>query len=207
MVRISDEEIRAARSGSSEARAALMGKAAEIVGSMLLSRRRSTCDRPDLDQDDLRQAVLTQILVDLPCFRGNSGGSFVRWVETIVESRYRDALRRKVAHASFEGVLALLHQVPQHRALLDLASGPPEAASAEELTVMIRRAVAQLSPSSQQLIQLRFFDELSYDEIAVAMGFVTANAAECACRRVLVRLRVLLSNPAKRLDPRNRGFK
>jgi RNA polymerase sigma-70 factor (ECF subfamily) len=180
---VSVEELRAARSRDPQALESLIAKAEAIVRSMLRARDREGHRHMQIDHDDLCQDVLTQVLSGLTGFRGDSGGSFVEWLRTIVGSKLMDALRRSVGSSSRRLALRMLHGAVDCIDPPDSLPGPLERASAAEQRVLLCRAVATLPDSQQELIKLRFFDELPFCEIAERLGLASPNAAECSCRR------------------------
>lgn len=180
---ISVEELRAARSGDPETLESLIAKAEVIVRSMLRARDRKGHRHTQIDHDDLCQDVLTQVLSGLPGFRGDSGGSFVEWLRTIVGSKLKDTLRRSTGSSSRRLAMRMSRSAVDCIDPPDSLPGPLERASAEEQLVLLCRAVATLPDSQQELIKLRFFDELPFCEIAEHLGFASPNAAECSCRR------------------------
>jgi RNA polymerase sigma-70 factor (ECF subfamily) len=78
----------------------------------------------------------------------------------------------------------------------DAAGGPHEAAVARELAQRLREAIGQLPDGQAAVFSLRYFDELSYDQIAQALGISPA-AVGMALRKARVKLQTLLNVEAK----------
>lgn len=77
--------------------------------------------------------------------------------------------------------------------LLSNASTPSQQLQRRELIRRVRQAVAQLAPADREILLMRNFEELSYQEVAFILGIEPA-AARQRHGRALLRLHKLLSD-------------
>jgi RNA polymerase sigma-70 factor, ECF subfamily len=73
----------------------------------------------------------------------------------------------------------------------DRCSGPREIAEGRELADRLRSALAILTPQDSQVFCLRYFEELSYEEIARTLS-ITTNATGLALHKARNKFRTLL---------------
>jgi RNA polymerase sigma-70 factor (ECF subfamily) len=109
------------------------------------------------DAEDLAERVFLQALTHLPNYTYR-GLPFSVWLfriaHNLVANWYRD--RGRARTVSLDGVMAMAHDVDRMEQV-------------EEATV-VRRVVARLAPDRQQLLLLKFGQELSHAEIGQIMG-------------------------------------
>lgn len=124
--------------------------------------------RQPADADDLTSEVLVKAFRHLPRYRPDH--AFSTWLFRIATNHGIDLLRRK--------------RLPT----LSLPAGPPTGSGEEtrwevsdpdptpyetcvrqQRAEVAREAVSRLPPKYQRLVRLRYFDELSYEEIAVEL--------------------------------------
>ena len=74
----------------------------------------------------------------------------------------------------------------------DGGPGPADQAQAREATEALRRALARLPEQQAAVLSLRFFEDLSYDEIAEAMG-LKSSAVGVLIHRARIKLRELMT--------------
>jgi RNA polymerase sigma-70 factor, ECF subfamily len=74
----------------------------------------------------------------------------------------------------------------------DAGSSPHETAVARELAERLREAIAQLPDGQAAVFSLRYFNELSYDEIAQALG-IEPSAVGMALHKARLKLQALLN--------------
>ena len=75
-------------------------------------------------------------------------------------------------------------------------SGPHEIAVARELTQRLREAIGQLPDGQATVFSLRYFDELSYDQIAQTLG-IDSSAVGMALHKARAKLQTLLNHQAE----------
>jgi len=91
----------------------------------------------------------------------NNQYSFKTWITTISKNIHIDLVRKKAtSRSSFEEIQEQSHQVP------DEAPSPEDMLIADQNLKTLLAKIKQLKPHYQQVIQLRYFHELSYKEIA-----------------------------------------
>lgn len=148
---------------------------------------------PDLspeDVEDLCQEVLVSAVRNLGSFRGSS--ALQTWLFRIALNKARDFLEKRRAAKRGGG------QPPRSLDAPDPETGltpevpasepaPDETAATAEEGVFLRAALDALGDPCRELIELRYFGDLGYDEIARAQG-ITVKAVGARLHRCLVRL-------------------
>ncbi len=74
--------------------------------------------------------------------------------------------------------------------------GPHDTAVARELAQRLREAICQLPDGQATVFSLRYFDELSYDQIAQTLG-IESSAVGMALHKARAKLQTLLDHEAK----------
>jgi RNA polymerase sigma factor (sigma-70 family) len=144
-----------ARSGSR----AGMGHLAVIVRQRLYPFVLRTILDPDA-AEDIVQDALVSILLHLDRLRAND--KFWPWVYRIAICRIRDDIRRRRLHSAGKATLAVDHNGktrPQDASVLD-------AQIHEEKLRQVSDGIDQLSCEHQDIIRLRYYEQLSYAQIA-----------------------------------------
>ncbi len=132
---------------------------------------------------DVTQDVFLKLFSAIGGFRGES--SFRTWLFRLVANACRDAQRRT------------RRLVPVEDSFLENAEDPgsPDADARErEVSRRVREAVVSLAPKVRLAVLLRYVEDLSYSEIAAALGCSAGTVASRLNRghRILAeRLRVL----------------
>jgi RNA polymerase sigma-70 factor (ECF subfamily) len=102
-------------------------------------------------------------------------------------------LRRLAACRALDRLRRRRPTVPLNElALASTDAGPEEAAAGAELTGRLREALAQLPEREAAVFTLRYFDDLSYQEIADALD-VSSGAVATALHKARARLKTLLA--------------
>jgi RNA polymerase sigma-70 factor (ECF subfamily) len=107
----------------------------------------------------------------------------------IATCRALDRLRQR-RNDTAANVLALIAQGP----------GPEEEAIGRELEERLRQAVAQLPPREAEVFCLRYFEQMSHDQIATLLE-ISSSAISTALHKARTRLEVLLTVIRKREEP------
>ena len=162
------------------------------------------------DVEEICQEVFLTVIQRLDAFRGES--HFQTWLFRIAVNRARDFLERQRAAKRGGGQtpLSLQAEDPETGLLPDPPSGAP-APDAELLQLervrLVREALDQLDAPCREIIELRYFGELSYEELSRALQLhpktVSSRLSKCLdrlevlVRRVLAREKtgVFPSNP------------
>jgi len=102
-------------------------------------------------------------------------------------------LRRLAACRALDRLRQRRHpQVLDDLRLSDATPGPEEAAIGNELSGRLREAIARLPPREAEVFCLRYFEDLSYQQIAEALG-TTPGAVAVALHKARAKLETLLA--------------
>ena len=132
-----------------------------------------------VDTDDLVQDTLIQTVRRIEIFEPHHDGALIAYLRQALQNRIRDEIRRR-------------GRAPE-QADLD-SQHPDDAPSALERTVGMQNleryeaALGRVRPEDRELIVLRIEMGMSYEELAVAVGKPSANAARMSVLRALLRL-------------------
>lgn len=124
------------------------------------------------DVEEISQEVFLSVIKNLNSFSGQS--QFQTWLFRIAVNKARDYRERQ--HAAKRGggqsTLSLQAEDPETGHPIDVASttpGPDAVLLQTEKAELVGRALDQLGEPCREIIQLRYFGDLSYDEIACAL--------------------------------------
>ncbi|MFN7942803.1 MAG: sigma-70 family RNA polymerase sigma factor [Thermoanaerobaculia bacterium] len=178
-----------ARGGSSARRAierlfaTLLPPLARWAHARLPRHARRRCDTWDLVQDACSAAV-----THLQDLESRPPAQVYLYLRQCIRNRVRDEIRRSRLGeiASSEGLVA-----PDPR-----PSALEEACESED-RLRFRRALVGLDAEDRELIVGRVELELSYEELALATGRVSPEAARAATRRAMLRLAREIGGPAR----------
>jgi RNA polymerase sigma-70 factor, ECF subfamily len=132
------------------------------------------------DAEDVAQEVLAE------AHRQSNGTPVVcwaAWLRRMAACRALDALRRRRMTLPLD---------PTHLAV-DKDS-PTAIAEGHELEARLRTAIAELAPREAEVFCLRYFEDLSYREIATTLD-ISPTAASTALYQARLRLEELLNEP------------
>lgn len=111
---------------------------------------------------DVSQEVFVKVFRGIRSFREDA--RFTTWLYRIVVNACKDELRRRRRFLLFANFPERLHPI----------SDPPES---EDVDSRIRAALGRLSPKLRMVVLLRYFEDLSYDEIASTVGVSAGTVA------------------------------
>ena len=154
-----EELVRAAAKGNTDAFEQLVRLHENKVYALALRM----CGNPE-DANDAAQEAFLSAWRGLPSFRGEAG--FATWLYRLTSNAAIDQLRRgkrQRNEASLDDT-ELTVDVP------DSGPGPQEAAEGAELRMAVEAGLRELSEDHRQILVLREYQELSYDEIAETLG-------------------------------------
>jgi RNA polymerase sigma-70 factor (ECF subfamily) len=134
------------------------------------------------DTEDVVQEVFLQVHCLQQEHRVRCWGGLLRRLATC---RALDRLRQRKRTVPLDGL-----------ALVSPAGGPEEEAVEHELAERLRAVLAQLPPREGEVFCLRYFDDLSYEQIADTLG-MRSGAVGVALHKARARLETLLLEPAE----------
>ena len=167
-----------ARSGDNEALDALFARYLKPLRRWA-SGRLPRWARDIADTQDLVQETLLQTFKRMDGFEPRREGALQAYLRQAVMNRIRDELRRFDRRGQ---PAALDSQEP------DGGPSPLEAAIGTEQSERYERALARLSDADREAVIGRVDLGCSYEELAVALGKPSAEAARKAAQRAVVRL-------------------
>jgi RNA polymerase sigma factor (sigma-70 family) len=138
-----------------------------------------------VETDDLVQDTCFRALKRLPSFEVRHEGALQAYLRQALLNRIRDEIRRATRHPANTELDEA--QPAKEPSPLELAIGRQDAERYEA-------ALATLRPQDREAIVGRIELQCSYDELAVALGKPTANAARVAVTRALGRLIKAMGN-------------
>ncbi|MBN1413818.1 MAG: sigma-70 family RNA polymerase sigma factor [Bacteroidales bacterium] len=150
--------VQRAVSGDQRAFAELMGRYRDAIYYMLLKMVNNASDAEDLTIEAFGKAF-KNIMQYAPNY------AFSTWLFKIATNNCIDFIRKKKANH-----VSLNHNDEEHeKASMDIQApvmDPEETLINEQKIKLMRSVVSKLKPRYRKLIELRYFNELSYEEIA-----------------------------------------
>jgi RNA polymerase sigma-70 factor, ECF subfamily len=137
------------------------------------------------DTQDLVQDAVLSTLKRLQDFQPTRDGALHAYLRTAVMNRIRDEIRR-VHRRPFQTELD--EEVP------GTGASPFVAASEKEVFERYESALGQLREEEREIVIARLDFELTYEQIAVALGRPSPDAARVAVRRALVKLSEIMKS-------------
>jgi RNA polymerase sigma-70 factor (ECF subfamily) len=170
-----DEElVHLAQQGSLEAFTALYERYLPVVF------RRVNCMIPQADVEDVTQEVFISAMRSLKGFRGEA--RFYTWLRTIVNREIVNYYRRR---NPVDTAVDIEMTCIDYRAHSQLTVSPP--AAAIDNVILVRQALCKLPEKYQEIILLRFVDELQFNQIAQHFG-QSLEATKSLFRRAMAAL-------------------
>ena len=185
--------VRAAQEGDLRAREQLFSRYLPRVRVMVALRMRKSL-RQILDLDDLVQDCLLRVLKDLDRFEDQAEQSFYNWVAKCVEREVIDCSRRHQAKKRGAGRVRRFSDYDTTVlicAIFKPAPTPTQVVRSNELAERIVDALIAVPKHDRELIGLRQFCGMSYQEIAQELGLkeeATARKAVSRARRKLAEM-------------------
>jgi RNA polymerase sigma factor (sigma-70 family) len=132
-----------------------------------------------LDTQDLVQDTVIQTLRRLETFEPRHQGALQAYLRQAILNRITDEVRK---HQRRGGTV----RIDDRHA--DNAESPLEAAIGRERLSKYEQALARLRPAEREAIVARIELQYDYEQLALALGKPTANAARVALKRAVTRL-------------------
>jgi RNA polymerase sigma-70 factor (ECF subfamily) len=171
--------LESARCGDGAAWEKLIGRYRPYL--LAVATRTLGSPRPD-ELSSVVQEGIVKAFEQIHRFRGQAEAELLGWMAAIVANKARDRRRAKPT-------VPLPQGREEDEALLAASDSAPSAVVLRrERAVRVLAAKALLPPDYQRVIDMRFFENAGYDEIAAALGR-TNDAVRCLCMRALRRLR------------------
>jgi RNA polymerase sigma-70 factor, ECF subfamily len=141
------------------------------------------------DAEEICQEAFLSVIKNIESFHG--GSQFQTWLFRIAANKARDYRERQ--HAAKRGggqtPISLQAEDPESGLALD----PPSAAPTPDMALvgveqiaLVHRALDQVGEPCREIIQLRYFGDLSYDEISAALKLnaktVSSRLSKCLDR-------------------------
>ena len=196
------ELLAGAKAGDDEAINQLMDRHRQALHRMIQLRLDQKIQRR-VDVSDIVQDVFVEASRRLHDYLQNPAMPFHLWLRHIAQDRIIDAHRRHRVSGkrSVDKERALALPAGDDRSSLDLAAQlrdpeltPAAAATQRELARRVEAAIANLEDEDCEVIVMRHYEQLSNQEVAMALG-LTEPAAGMRYLRAIRRLRKLLDTP------------
>ena len=141
------------------------------------------------DIEEICQDVFLSVIKHIDTFQGQS--QFQTWLFRIASNKARDFRERQ--HAAKRGggqtILSLQAEDPETGLSIDPpanAPAPDAALLSSEQLALVQEAVAQLEEPCREVVELRYFADLSYEEISAALDLnpktVSSRLSKCLDR-------------------------
>ncbi len=180
------EMIARCRQGEAEAWDELFDRHYEAAGRFIFQLA------PDFTREDVEeicQETFLTVIKNLGTFQGNS--RLQTWLFRIAANKARDYRERQHAAKRGGGQVALSLQADDNENGLSLdppssAPGPDLILLSAERMELLRQSLDQLGEPCREMIELHYFGDLSYDEIAQALNLnpktVSSRLSRCLDR-------------------------
>ena len=183
---VEGELLERCRRGDAAAWDELFDKHYEATGRFIFQLGR---DFQPEDVEEICQEVFLAVIRHLNSFHGQS--QFQTWVFRIAANKAKDFRERQ--HAAKRGggqtTLSLQAEDPESGLTLDppsSAPSPDEALLTSEQIRLVHEAIQRLGEACREVIQLRYFADLGYDEIGRALDLnpktVSSRLSKCLDR-------------------------
>ena len=194
-----EELLSLARGGDSEAVNQLIERHRDSLRH-LVRMRLDRQIQPRVDASDIVQDVLVEASRRLNDYLANPAMPFHLWVRHIARDRIIDAHRRHRVSAKRsvdrEQAMAIPGGMDQSsvmlvRELMDAGRSPASLVIEQELAGLVEGAITNLEELDAEVIVMRHYEQLTNQEIALALG-LTEPAASMRYLRAIKRLRELM---------------
>lgn len=141
-------------------------------------------------RDDLYNEIVSYVLerLDKDAF-DPSKGSFGTWLYRVAWCRCVD-LKRKESSRRNPKLIQAGERIPER---VDHGPGPGDVAGENEIGDMVRRGMSALEPEERALLELRFVDERTIEDISKALS-ISLEQTKYRLKRASIALRRVLLN-------------
>ncbi len=138
------------------------------------------------DAEEICQEVFLSVIKNLGSFHAES--QFQTWLFRIAANKARDYRERRQAakRGGGQAVLSLQAEDPESGLALDppsTAAGPDALLMSAEQVTLMQQALGQLGKPCREIIELRYFGDLSYEEISRSLNLnpktVSSRLSKC----------------------------
>ncbi|MBT8151948.1 MAG: RNA polymerase sigma factor [Gammaproteobacteria bacterium] len=133
--------------------------------------------RSDADAADAAQEAALAMYRALPRFEGRS--SLRTWLYRIVQNACVTLIRKQQQHTMASHLESLL-EIHLQQCL----SASPDVEQSRDIVAGVQQTMAGLSKRSREVLQLRFFNELSLEDISITLG-ISLSAAKMRLYRAI----------------------
>lgn len=146
---------------------------------MIAERELPVSFRGRVEASDIVQQTLLDAWRGLRGFRGTTQAERLAWLRVILRRVILQHGRSRIGAQKRGGVERLQSELDLTSSRIDaLAAGaeptPAEQAAANEASLLLAKAMEELSPADQELIRLRHFEQLTHEQIAHLRGCPSA---------------------------------
>ncbi|HON42849.1 MAG TPA: sigma-70 family RNA polymerase sigma factor [Bacillota bacterium] len=142
------------------------------------------------DAEDVTSAVFLKLCKSLDSFRGEA--KFSTWIYTVANNAVMDSIRRRRPSVSLDADLRVDGGDSVPREIEDDAPGPEDHVADADFARYVYGKLNALPPGQRSVIELRYFMELSYQQIADQLG-VELGTVKSRLNRAIAALRSLVS--------------
>jgi RNA polymerase sigma-70 factor (ECF subfamily) len=141
------------------------------------------------DAEEICQEVFLSVIKNLDSFNGES--QFQTWLFRIAANRARDFREKRIAakRGGGQAAVSLQAENPETGLTLDppsSAPGPDEFLMNAEQSGLVRAALEQLGEPCREIVELRYFGDLSYEELGATLQLnvktVSSRLSKCLDR-------------------------
>ncbi len=183
---MSDEQlIRLHLSGDPGGMDAIYDRYCDRVYRLAYSKLRSA-----QDAEDVTSAVFLKLCKSLDSFRGEA--KFSTWIYTVSSNAVMDFIRRKRNSVSLDADFRTDDGDYVPREIEDDSLGPEDHVADADFVRYVLGKLDALPPGQRSVIELRYFMELSYQQIAEQLG-VELGTVKSRLNRAIAALRSLVS--------------
>lgn len=143
------------------------------------------------DAEDVTSAIFLKLCRSLSSFRGDA--KFSTWIYTVANNAVMDFVRRRRYNVSLDTQLPTGDGDSVSREIEDDAPGPEDRVADADFARYVYSKLDALPPGQRSVIELRYFMELSYQQIADELG-VELGTVKSRLNRAITALRSLVAS-------------